>query len=220
SPSLTLQLMNSTSSSCVELLCSLQGLEPQRVNFTWIRAAQLLHHYNSSNMSSFLKLCKPNWTDGDTLTCRALYPINDILYMKNITLPSNSDGVASWLITVVTCAGLLLLFLLGVAVFKCKKRNANGAVVYRNKIYENFTSSSASINPTSLRQNAQPVINTNIRSTTRSTPQTVRQTPHTIRQTPQPIRHTPQPIRQTPQPIRQTPQTVGQTQREECIYEN
>ncbi|KAK3550082.1 hypothetical protein QTP86_019181 [Hemibagrus guttatus] len=94
SPSLTLQLMNSTSSSCVELLCSLQGLEPQRVNFTWIRAAQLLHHYNSSNMSSFLKLCKPNWTDGDTLTCRALYPINDILYMKNITLPSNSAVIS------------------------------------------------------------------------------------------------------------------------------
>ncbi|KAK3521804.1 hypothetical protein QTP70_018280 [Hemibagrus guttatus] len=112
SPSLTLQLMNSTSSSCVELLCSLQGLEPQRVNFTWIRAAQLLHHYNSSNMSSFLKLCKPNWTDGDTLTCRALYPINDILYMKNITLPSNSGSPVHFIVT-----GTLLGLLIGAALF-------------------------------------------------------------------------------------------------------
>ncbi|XP_058268648.1 uncharacterized protein LOC131367316 isoform X2 [Hemibagrus wyckioides] len=223
-PSLTLQLMNSTNSFCVELLCSLQGLEPQQVNFTWIRAAQRLHHHESSNMSSFLMLCKPNWTEGETLTCRALYSINHTLYMKSITFPLNLpkgiDGVASWIIIVVTCAGLLLLFLLGVAIFKCKKRNANGAIVYRNKIYENFTFSNATINPTSLPRNAQPGIETNIRSTTRSTPHTPRQTPHTVRQTPHTPRQTPQTPRQTPHTVRQTPHTVSQTQREECIYEN
>lgn len=80
-----------------------------------------------------------------------------------------------------------------------KKRNANGAVVYRNKIYENFSISNATINPTSLPRSDQPGIETNIRSTTRSTPYIVRQTPHTVSQ---------------------TPHTVSQTQREECIYEN
>ncbi|GAA6096461.1 uncharacterized protein LOC113645640 isoform X1 [Tachysurus ichikawai] len=88
--SLTLERMNSTNSSCVKLFCSLQGLIPQQVNFTWTRAAQLLHYYESSNMSSFLMLCKPNWTDGETLTCRADYSVNHTLYSRNITLPYNS----------------------------------------------------------------------------------------------------------------------------------
>ncbi|XP_027007147.1 uncharacterized protein LOC113645640 isoform X1 [Tachysurus fulvidraco] len=178
-PSLTLELMNSTNSSCVELLCSLQGLIPQQVNFTWTRAAQLLHYYESNNMSSFLMLCKPNWTDGETLTCRADYSVNHTLYSRNIKLPYNSGVASLMMITAVTstCAGLLLFILLGVAIFKWKKRDSsNGAVVYRNKIYENFTLSNATVYPTlPAPRNAQPVP-TNIRNTTRSTPHTIMQT--------------------------------------------
>ncbi|MCI4388266.1 hypothetical protein PGIGA_G00083680 [Pangasianodon gigas] len=88
--SLTLQLMNSTNSSCVELLCSLKGLRPQQVNFRWTRATQLLYHHESSNMSSTLTLCKPHWTDGETLTCQASYSHNHTLYSKSIMLPDNS----------------------------------------------------------------------------------------------------------------------------------
>ncbi|MCI4388267.1 hypothetical protein PGIGA_G00083690 [Pangasianodon gigas] len=190
--SLTLQLMNSTDSSCVELLCSLKGLRPQQVNFTWTRATQLLYHHESSNMSSTLMLCKPHWTDGETLTCHANYSHNHTLYSKSITLPCGSGscnvGEGSWLTIVIisTCAGLLLLVLLGVAFFKCKERGAaNGSIVYSNKIYENFTFSSATINTTSSSQNAQPGARSNIRSTTRS-----------------------------------NQQIISQTQREECIYEN
>ncbi|XP_053502088.1 uncharacterized protein LOC128620803 isoform X2 [Ictalurus furcatus] len=192
-PSLTLQLMNSTNVSCVELLCSLQGLGPQQVNFTWTRATQLLHHHpESRSMNSTLTLCKPNWTDRETLTCHASYSHNHTLYSKSITLPCNSVGCkveeASLLIIAVisTCAGLLFLVLLGVAIFKCKKRHAaNGTAYYRNKIYENFSFSTATINPNPSPQNAQPGARYNINSTTR--------------------------------PI---PQTITQTQREECIYEN
>ncbi|KAG7322366.1 hypothetical protein KOW79_013712 [Hemibagrus wyckioides] len=118
-PSLTLQLMNSTNSFCVELLCSLQGLEPQQVNFTWIRAAQLLHHHESSNMSSFLKLCKPNWTEGETLTCRALYSINHTLYMKSITLQKGSISTDIFTGSAVRfiVTGTLLGLMIGTALF-------------------------------------------------------------------------------------------------------
>ncbi|XP_034168180.2 uncharacterized protein LOC117599311 isoform X2 [Pangasianodon hypophthalmus] len=189
---LTLQLMNSTNSSCVELLCSLKGLRPQQVNFTWTRATQLLYHHESSSMRNTLTLCKPHWTDGETLTCQASYSNNHTLYSKSITLPCDSGscniGEGSWLTIIIisTCAGLLLLILLGVAFFKCKERGAaNGSIVYSNKIYENFTFSSATINTTSSSQNAQPGAGSNIRSTTTSNQQIIRQ-----------------------------------TQREECIYEN
>ncbi|XP_060752519.1 uncharacterized protein LOC132863623 isoform X3 [Tachysurus vachellii] len=115
-PSLTLQLMNSINSSCVELFCSLQGLIPQQVNFTWTRAAQLLHYYESSNMSSFLMLCKPNWTDGETLTCRADYSVNHTLYSRNIKLPYNSGSPVRVIVTG-TLLGLLISTILFVEIY-------------------------------------------------------------------------------------------------------
>lgn len=58
-----------------------------------------------------------------------------------------------------------------------KKGNAaNGSVDYKNKIYENFTFSSATINPTPSPQNAQPGAKSSVRNTARSNPQTVEQT--------------------------------------------
>ncbi|KAF5880218.1 putative uncharacterized protein LOC108276956 isoform X2, partial [Clarias magur] len=54
-PSLNLQLIN-TDSSCVELICSLTGLSPQQVNFTWTTATQLLHHLETSSMKSTLTI--------------------------------------------------------------------------------------------------------------------------------------------------------------------
>ncbi|KAF4082017.1 hypothetical protein AMELA_G00146910 [Ameiurus melas] len=99
--------MNSTNFSCVELLCSLQGLRSQQVNFTWNRATQLLHHYESSSMSSTLTLCKPNWTDGETLACRASYSHNHTLYSKSITLPCNSGSVVRFIV-IGTLFGLLI----------------------------------------------------------------------------------------------------------------
>ncbi|KAI5629199.1 hypothetical protein C0J50_8098, partial [Silurus asotus] len=71
-PSLTLQWINTTIVNCVELLCSVQGLKSPGVNFSWTRAGLYLNH-TSSTINSTLTLCKPNWTDGDTITCRADY---------------------------------------------------------------------------------------------------------------------------------------------------
>ncbi|XP_046717425.1 uncharacterized protein LOC124393557 [Silurus meridionalis] len=194
-PSLTLQWINTTIVNCVELFCSVQSLKSQQVNFSWTRAGLYLHH-TSSNISSTLTLCKPNWTDGDTIKCHANY--SNKVIVTSISLPCNFGGCKKgekttkfkkqWIIIAVisTCAGLLFLCVLGFAIFKCKKRAAaNGSIVYRNKIYENFTFSTTTINPVLNPQNAQLGATSNKRSTTGSYPQTIRQ-----------------------------------TQREECIYEN
>ncbi|TSK16178.1 HMG box transcription factor BBX [Bagarius yarrelli] len=173
--SVTLQLMNS---SCVDLLCSLNGLNSQQLHFTWSNTTQLLHE--TSSMNNTLTLCKPNWTEGETLTCHAFYS-NNHTHSKSITLQNNpARGNSTWLIIAATstCTGLILFILLGVAIFKCKRRNgASNTVIYRNKIYENFIFPTASVNPTlTAPQNAQPAIETNIRSTNRSNPRTITQT--------------------------------------------
>ncbi|XDV54295.1 hypothetical protein PO909_022613, partial [Leuciscus waleckii] len=62
-PSLSLQKQNGGNDSCILLLCSLEGLNPELVNFTWIREGRgLLNSSTSYDMNSSLLLCKPNWS--------------------------------------------------------------------------------------------------------------------------------------------------------------
>ncbi|KAL6473099.1 hypothetical protein MHYP_G00192870 [Metynnis hypsauchen] len=97
--SLIVQHVSINSQSCVELLCSLEGLSPEQVSFTWTRGSeQLLHQNNPSNMSSTLTLCKPHWRDGDTFTCQASCSSNHTLYSKSITIKYTDEG-ASFLIS-------------------------------------------------------------------------------------------------------------------------
>ncbi|XP_048037727.1 uncharacterized protein LOC125262924 [Megalobrama amblycephala] len=73
-PGLSLQLLNSSDDTCVHLLCSLESLNPELVNFTWSREGQRsLHTSTSYDMKSELHLCKPDWSDGDTITCHTNY---------------------------------------------------------------------------------------------------------------------------------------------------
>ncbi|XP_067251851.1 uncharacterized protein [Chanodichthys erythropterus] len=73
-PGLSLQLLNSSDDTCVHLLCSLESLNPELVNFTWSREGQRsLHPSTSYDMKSELDLCKPDWSDGDMITCHASY---------------------------------------------------------------------------------------------------------------------------------------------------
>ncbi|KAK9968360.1 hypothetical protein ABG768_002690 [Culter alburnus] len=90
---LSLQLLNSSNDTCVHLLCSLEGLNPELVNFTWSREGQRsLHLSTSYAMKSELRLCKPDWSDGDTITCHASYSIAQTPLSRNITLDFSNEG--------------------------------------------------------------------------------------------------------------------------------
>uniref|UniRef100_E9QIP9 Si:ch211-222e20.4 n=1 Tax=Danio rerio TaxID=7955 RepID=E9QIP9_DANRE len=69
--SLSLKPLNSTNDSCVHLLCS---LDSDLANFTWSRGGQMLPHVSTFNAdNSELQLCKPDWSEGDTITCHVNY---------------------------------------------------------------------------------------------------------------------------------------------------
>ncbi|XP_036451809.1 uncharacterized protein LOC118825290 isoform X2 [Colossoma macropomum] len=168
---LTVQQVNISDQSCVKLLCSLEGLSPQQVSFTWTRESeQPLHQNNPINMSSTLTLCKPHWEDGDTFTCQASYSSNHTLYSKNITIKSSKKGGTEifWLLigsAIGACVGLLFIILLCVVICKCKKKeDTSDSIVFSNKVYENlnfFTSGST----------AQPCAGSNTRTNPRPDPQ-------------------------------------------------
>ncbi|ROL46423.1 hypothetical protein DPX16_0629 [Anabarilius grahami] len=90
---LSLQLLNSSDDTCIHLLCSLEGLNPELVNFTWSRGCQRsLHPSTSYDMKSELHLCKPDWSDGDKITCHASYSSVQTPLSRNITLDFSNEG--------------------------------------------------------------------------------------------------------------------------------
>ncbi|XP_016349025.1 protein amalgam-like [Sinocyclocheilus anshuiensis] len=149
-PHLSLQKLNSSNVTCVHLLCSMEGLTTELVSFTWSREGQmLLHLFTSYATNSELRLCKPDWSDGDTITCYASY--SDTQTKRSIHLPSQSDSDKVVQLLIISCsaaAGLILCIILTVVICKCRKQDENGSIVFSNKVYENFSFAMA-------RQNTQ-----------------------------------------------------------------
>ncbi|KAG1970570.1 hypothetical protein F2P79_002065 [Pimephales promelas] len=149
-PSLSLLKLNVSNVSCVHLLCSLEAPNPEPVNFTWIRAGHgSLYSSTSYDMKSSLELCKPDWSDGDTIICHASYSINKIQTQLILNSEYRSDkALLLILCSAAAAGGLVLCIILIVVICKCKKRNENGSIVFSNKVYENFSFAMA-------RQNSQ-----------------------------------------------------------------
>ncbi|XP_050976219.1 uncharacterized protein LOC127171544 isoform X2 [Labeo rohita] len=153
-PHLSLQL-NSSNDTCIHLLCSMEGLTTEQVNFTWSRQGQsLLHQFTSNSTSSELHLCKPDWSEGDTITCYANY--SGTQTEKSILLSSQNASekgvelIPLLIISSSAAAGLILCIILPVVICKCRKQEEHGSIVFSNKVYENFSFAMA-------RQNTQPI---------------------------------------------------------------
>lgn len=97
-PHLSLQKLNSSNDTCVHLLCSLEDLTTEQVNFTWGREGHhgSLHPFTSYTNNSELRLCKPDWSDGDTITCYASYSDNQIQRSLQLTSQKDSDNGGSF----------------------------------------------------------------------------------------------------------------------------
>ncbi|KTF73362.1 hypothetical protein cypCar_00049148 [Cyprinus carpio] len=144
-PHLSLQKLNSSNDTCIHLLCSVEDLKPEQVNFTWSRGERSLHPFTSYAMNSELRLCKPDWSEGDTITCYANYSSTQTQKSIQLTSETTSDivvnGVLFQLLTI-SCsaaAGLILCIILTVVICKCRKRDEHGSLMFNNKVYENFS---------------------------------------------------------------------------------
>nr|XP_005172752.1 uncharacterized protein LOC101883059 isoform X2 [Danio rerio] len=134
---LSLKPLNSTNDSCVHLLCS---LDSELANFNWSRGGQMLPHVSTFNdNSSELQLCKPDWSEGDTITCHVNYL--GIQTQKSIKFNSSKASISLDLVIYAGCGamGLILCIILPVVVCKCRKRDESGSLVFSNKVYENFS---------------------------------------------------------------------------------
>ncbi|TRY97173.1 hypothetical protein DNTS_020334 [Danionella cerebrum] len=95
--------------SCIHLVCSLDVPALQSVTFTWEVNRQTHNPLYKSNRSE-LDLCKPDWSDGDIITCRIKFP--GFHLNKSIQLSPDSQ---------------------------CRKEDHSGSMVFTNKVYENFS---------------------------------------------------------------------------------
>ncbi|XP_052422477.1 uncharacterized protein LOC127965832 isoform X4 [Carassius gibelio] len=130
----------------------MEGLTSELVNFTWSRDGHgSLHPFTTNATNSELRLCKPDWSDGDTITCYASY--SSTRTQRSIQLTSQKDSyrgsdrtlfmkITDVQLLIISCsaaAGLILCILLIAVICKCRKRKENGSIVFTNKVYENFS---------------------------------------------------------------------------------
>ncbi|XP_052422479.1 uncharacterized protein LOC127965832 isoform X5 [Carassius gibelio] len=119
----------------------MEGLTSELVNFTWSRDGHgSLHPFTTNATNSELRLCKPDWSDGDTITCYASY--SSTRTQRSIQLTSQKDSYRDVQLLIISCsaaAGLILCILLIAVICKCRKRKENGSIVFTNKVYENFS---------------------------------------------------------------------------------
>ncbi|XP_016413911.1 uncharacterized protein LOC107744632 [Sinocyclocheilus rhinocerous] len=111
-PHLSLQKLNSSNDTCVHLLCLLESLKPEQVNFTWSRGERSLHPFTSYAMNSELHLCKPDWSEGDTITCYASYSSTQTPYSRSITLDFSHEGQTE--IRLPVCVVLFSIFIISI----------------------------------------------------------------------------------------------------------
>lgn len=154
---LILEKQNCDDSSCIQLLCTVKGFNPQDVNFTWIRQRQgsleplLANH--SFKLNSSLILYPSDWEEGDNITCKVSHSANYSRLSASITLFSSdiegSNNTIIFYIGVSLFGGVLVITALGLCIFKYRKKFAShDSVTYNNQVYENFSFSTQ----THLRQ--------------------------------------------------------------------
>ncbi|XP_055797738.1 uncharacterized protein LOC129868115 isoform X2 [Salvelinus fontinalis] len=148
-PGLVLERQNSSDPGCIQLLCTLEGLDAQDVNFTWTRQGQdspetPLTNHSLSKQSSFLTLCQSVWREGDTITCNVRLLANN----TNLSIRHPKRELETYyeknlltIICVSTSIGVVAIAAVTISIYKCRQRtNDKGdSVSYNNKVYENFS---------------------------------------------------------------------------------
>ncbi|XP_076131417.1 uncharacterized protein LOC143112893 isoform X2 [Alosa pseudoharengus] len=145
---LSLELVNTNDSGCVELVCTMDAIDQEQVDFIWnLRgkntSEQVQVTNSSSSVSSSLRLCGAERRDGDTITCSVSLPSGH--FTSNWTIHEQNVGNedSNWMVkTICICAltGAVLMIAMAVIIYKCKKRknSDDASIVYTNKVYENF----------------------------------------------------------------------------------
>ncbi|XP_041949617.1 uncharacterized protein LOC121709940 isoform X4 [Alosa sapidissima] len=125
---LSLELVNTTDSGCVELVCTMDAIDQEQVEFIWNSRGKNTSEQkqvtnSSSSVSSSLRLCGAERRDGDTITCSVSLPSDH--FTSNWTIHQQNVGNedSNWMVkTICICAltGAMLMIAMAVIIYKCK----------------------------------------------------------------------------------------------------
>ncbi|XP_033866448.3 uncharacterized protein LOC131696538 isoform X1 [Acipenser ruthenus] len=146
---------SNTSPDCIQLVCSLASFYPPKVNVTWSKQGVTLSDTLLTNSSTYLwrstlSLCKPDWNEGDVISCHVNSSVTAQPLTHNITITFDGDVqccTPSWTTIIVTCVCLSAAIILGTSILlKCRKGTclrSNEGTVLNNLVYENLQFSTA-----------------------------------------------------------------------------
>ncbi|CAB1316667.1 unnamed protein product [Coregonus sp. 'balchen'] len=145
-PGLVLERQNSNDPGCIQLLCTLEGLDPQDINFTWTQQGQgspetLLTNHSLSKLSSILTQCQSVLREGDTITCNVRLLANNTDLSMSIRLPYSEPETYHWnnLLTIICVSTSIGVVAIAAVTISRQRTNDKGdSVSYNNKVYENF----------------------------------------------------------------------------------
>ncbi|KAL0994614.1 hypothetical protein UPYG_G00124880 [Umbra pygmaea] len=163
---LVLKTQNGTDPGCITFICTLENYFQQDFNFTWKNRGQafpetLLTNHSSSNMSSSLTLCKHYWKMCDTVTCSVYLVVNNTRLNASKIFPcsqiENPYNLPFWvIIVVVISAGVVTIIAVTITIYKCCQRSKKGrSVSYNNKVYENFSFSTRTLQRPTVTDNVK-----------------------------------------------------------------
>ncbi|XP_041088628.1 uncharacterized protein LOC121302660 [Polyodon spathula] len=150
-------LSSNKSLDCIQLVCSLAGFYPPGVNVTWSKQGETLSDTLLTNSSlyplrSTLSLCKPNWNEGDVISCHVNSTVTAQPIIHNITITFHGAEqccTLSWITIIVTCVCLSAAITLGISMLvkyrkgTCVRSRHNEGTVLNNLVYENLQFSTA-----------------------------------------------------------------------------
>nr|XP_015196692.1 PREDICTED: uncharacterized protein LOC107076672 isoform X2 [Lepisosteus oculatus] len=167
SPVIRLEYLNTSgnnSGTCKQLICKLKFLNSSEVNFTWTRNGERIYKGVKSedpvqsddtyfSAAGYLTLCKPDWKESDVIQCTGNYYNDSIILKEDSILHNITDKNCcnlNFIIIIVTSACLLTSIVVGSSLFLCFWKRArlrandnNSPIVFNNKVYENFSFSTA-----------------------------------------------------------------------------
>ncbi|XP_018610697.1 uncharacterized protein LOC108936102 [Scleropages formosus] len=139
--------LNSSNQNCtLQLWCMVVGLLNVTVNFTWSRKTNegwevLQHREHSTNQNSTLELCDGGCNNADVFNCSI--NTSGISGFKIFILPSRKGLCVQDLLMIIglsllPLAIILVLLTIGCITYQKRRRQRDEAMMYTNKVYENF----------------------------------------------------------------------------------
>ncbi|KAL4608723.1 hypothetical protein GN956_G24835 [Arapaima gigas] len=135
--------------NCTQIVCRAIGLPHINCTFSWSaerkgKQKNCSFEQTSTSLNSSVEMCDCDWSEGDTVTCHIDYSENTTRLNRSIPFPFMKERYQQDIYVIIglsllPVAIVLILLIVGGVIYKKRKKDGDGSIVFTNKVYENFS---------------------------------------------------------------------------------